>query len=104
MNKNLLIVLGLGALAYYVWYMNKQKNTGIKLEDIENNDELVNEIVKRATERERSKYTNAFRQQYNIKLPAIQASKEVKKAAFDMQDERYAKQVDRQLEKPEVYL
>lgn len=105
MKKNVLVLLGLGAVAYYLWYMNKKKmdaNKGIQLEDIENKPEVVDEIVKQATIAQKSKYTNAFRKQFNIKLPAVQASKEVKKAAIRMQDKRYARQLQRQLEKPEV--
>ena len=102
MNKNLLVILGVGALAYYIWYMNNKKNEDIVVEDI--NDEVVNEVVKQATIKEKSKYTNAFKKQFNIKLPAVQASKEVKKKAFEMQDKRYARQMVRQLEKPEVFL
>ena len=102
MNKNLLVILGVGALAYYIWYMNNKKNEDIVVEDI--NDDVVNEVVKQATIKEKSKYTNAFKKQFNIKLPAVQASKEVKKKAFEMQDKRYARQMVRQLEKPEVFL
>jgi predicted negative regulator of RcsB-dependent stress response len=102
MNKNLLVLLGVGALAYYIWYMNKKKNEAIVVEDI--NDDVIDEVVKQATTKEKSKYTNAFKKQFNIKIPAVQASKEVKKKAFEMQDKRYARQMVRQLEKPEVFL
>jgi predicted negative regulator of RcsB-dependent stress response len=102
MNKNLLVILGVGGLAYYIWYMNKKTNEDIVVEDI--NDDVVDEVVKQATIKEKSKYTNAFKKQFNIKLPAVQASKEVKKKAFEMQDKRYARQMVRQLEKPEVFL
>lgn len=104
MNKNLLILLGLGAVAYYIWYKNQKEKMGIKVEDIKNDPKIVEAIVNKSTNIEKSKYTNAFRKQFNIKLPANQASKEVKKEAFKMQDNRYAKQVIKQLEKPEVYL
>lgn len=112
MKKNLLVLIGLGAVAYYLWYMNKKKNIankGIQLESIKNVNkeipvEIADEIVKQATDAQKAKYTNAFRKQFNIKLPAVQASKEVKKAAFRMQDKRYARQLQRQLEKPEVDL
>ena len=104
MNKNLLVLLGVGALAYYVWYTNNKKNVGVKVEDIEGDDKVINEVIEQANRVEKSKYTNAFKKQFNIKIPAVQASKEVKKKAFEMQDKRYASQVKRQLEKPEVFL
>ena len=104
MNKNLLILLGLGAVAYYLWYNKNKAKTGIQLEDIQNNPTLVDKIVKKATNVEKSKYTNAFKKQFNIKLPANQASKAVKEEAYKMQDERYLKQIVNQLEQPEVYI
>ena len=104
MNKNLLILLGLGAVAYYIWYKNQNDKKGILVEDIENNPKVVEAVVAKATNAEKNKYTNAFRKQFNIKLPAVQASKEVKREAFKMQDKRYAKQIMNQLEKPEVYI
>jgi preprotein translocase subunit SecA len=104
MNKKLLILLGVGALAYYVWYNNKKKKMGIVVEDIQNNPEFVEKVVAKANEVEKSKYTNAFLKRFNIKIPANQASKAVKEAAFKMQDRRYGKQIESQLEKPEVYL
>ena len=104
MNKNLLILLGLGAVAYYIWYKNQNDKKGILVEDIENDPKVVEAVVAKATNAEKNKYTNAFRKQFNIKLPAVQASKEVKREAFKMQDRRYAKQIMNQLEKPEVYI
>jgi hypothetical protein len=104
MNKKLLVLLGIGALAYYVWYKNKKDNTGINVEDIENDPKVIEAVVAKATNAEKNKYTNAFKKQFNIKLPAVQASKAVKREAFKMQDKRYAKQIMNQLEKPEVYL
>jgi broad specificity polyphosphatase/5'/3'-nucleotidase SurE len=104
MNRNLLILLGVGALAYYIWYNNKKNKTGIVVEDLKNNPEFVEKVVTRANDVEKSKYTNAFKKKFNIKIPANQASKAVKEAAFRMQERRYAKQVDAQLEKPEVYI
>lgn len=104
MNKKLLILLGVGALAYYIWYNNKKSKMGIVVEDLQKNPEFVEKVVERANEVEKSKYTNAFKKKFNIKIPANKASKAVKEAAFRMQDKRYAKQVEAQLEKPEVYI
>lgn len=110
MNKNLLILLGLGAVAYYVWYKNKKDKTGIKVEDIKkidnitNDPKIVEEVVTKATDVEKGKFTNAFKKQFNIKLPANQASKAVKREAIKMQDRRYLKQRINQLEKPEVFI
>jgi hypothetical protein len=104
MNKNILILLGLGAIAYYVWYKNKQKKDSIENIDITKNPSVVNEIVQEATNQQKSKFTNAFLKQYNIKMPPIQASKVVKDAALKMQDERYSNQIKRQLSQPKVYL
>jgi hypothetical protein len=104
MNKNLLVILGVGALAYYVWYTNKKKNIGVNVEDIKSIDNEVDEVVEQANKVEKSKYTNAFKKQFNIKIPAVQASESVKKMALKMQDLRYKRQVDRQLQKPPVFI
>lgn len=106
-NRNIWILLGIGALAYYVWYKNKQKQDSIDSidsMDIEKNPIIVNEIISEANNQQKKKFTNAFLKQYNIKMPPIQASKAVKDAAFKMQDERYSKQIREQLSQPKVYL
>jgi hypothetical protein len=122
MNRKLLIVLGVGALAYYFWYMNK-KSKSVNIEDVKSGgvkkssvkklippnvmdvEEVDGEVIIREVEnREKNKYTNAFKRKFNIKIPAVQASKEVKKAAIKMQDRRYKRQLEAQLEKPELYI
>jgi hypothetical protein len=102
MNRNLLVLLGVGALAYYVWYMNKKKNDGVKVEDI--NNDVVEEVIQQPAMIEKSKYTNAFRKQFNIKVPPIQASKDVKDMALKMQDLRYNKQMNKQRKKTPLYI
>ena len=103
MNKNIWLLLGLGGVAYYIWYMNNKKKYSIDKIDVTKDQEKVNEIVKQANSQTKNKFTNAFLTQYNIKLPPIQASKLVKDAAFKMQDERYSNQIKRQLSQPKVY-
>ena len=104
MNKSIWLLLGIGGVAYYIWFMNNKKKDSIDNIDIMKDEEIVNEILKQANNQQKSKFTNAFLKQYNIKMPPIQASKEVKKQAMRMEDERYSNQIKRQLSQPKVYL
>jgi hypothetical protein len=104
MNKNIWLLLGLGGVAYYIWYMNNKKKDSIDNIDITKNQEVVDEVVQQAKNEQKNKFTNAFLLQYNIKVPPIQASKMVKDAALKRQDKRYAKQIESQLSQPKVYL
>jgi hypothetical protein len=103
MSKNLIIgiLLGAGALALYYSIKNKK-------DDESTNDEMSvddkNEVVEQAKNEQKSKFTNAFLTQYNIKMPPIQASKVVKDNALKMQNKRYSKQIKSQLSQPKVYL
>lgn len=95
MNKKIWIPILVGGALGYLWYMkNKKKNT----------PKTQEEAIAIATKKEEEKFTPAFKMQYEVVLPQVQASRAVKEAAFAMQDERVAKELTRMASKPPVYI
>jgi hypothetical protein len=97
MSKKALIpvLIGLGVIGF-LWYKNKKRR--------ESMPKSVEEAVSVATEKEKQNYTPAFLSQYDIVMPPNQASKAVKKAAFEMQDARTQKELVAMANKKPVYL
>ena len=95
-NKTLIpLLVGVGILGF-LWYKNKKRKEAMP--------KSVEEAVMVATEKEKEKYTPAFLAQYDIVMPPNQASKAVKKAAFEMQDARTQKELIAIANKKPVYI
>jgi hypothetical protein len=104
MNKNLLILIGLGAIAYYVYSKNKNKSQSKVI--VPPSPSPIVEEVNSVTipPKIKEQFTSAFKKQYRIKLPAIQASEEMKEKGFRMQRERFEKEDRRQMNKKKVFI
>lgn len=98
MKANILIPVLLGIGAVYLLMRKKKKEDGTMTNAME---EMA---IAQETNKVKRGFTNAFKMQYDIVLPPVQASKAVKKAAYAMQDDRTAIEMERMASKPAYYL
>lgn len=88
-----LVVIGGGALAFYLYRMMQKKKE-------QSNDPSV--AIAQATIEEQKKFTPAFLAQYDILMPPVQASKAVKEKAIERQDKRAQKEAERRAKRKPV--
>lgn len=79
-NKYILpLLVGVGIVSYYLYRKNQKEKA---------KNQTPEKIVSVATEKVKQNFTPAFKMQYDIIMPPVQASKAVKEAAYQMQDDR----------------
>lgn len=100
MKNSILIPLLLvgGGIALYM-YIKRKGGMGNK-----NPTEMEEKAIVGETTKVEKTFSPAFRMQYEVILPPVQASKAVKRAAYAMQDDRKAIELERMANKPEVYI
>lgn len=98
MKKELFIPVLVGvAVLGYLWLRKKRS------QDVTLSKDMEERVVANETKRVTNQFTPAFKMQYEVVLPPVQASKAVKQAAYAMQDDRKRIEMERMASKTPVY-
>lgn len=89
------LLIGAGVLGYFLYRKNRKDKM------LAENPEMA---IAEATKEEEMNFSSAFRAQYDIVMPPVQASKAVKKAARKMQDNRKVREKIKMAEKKPLYI